>query len=530
MQNCYIYCRVSTEEQADKGYSLDAQEKLCRDFAVRSGFNVIGVFRDEGKSGKTLERPALQEMLSRCGDADSLVAVIVQETDRLARNTKDHLTIKSVLQKAKVNLISVAQPMLDDSPEGKMIDTILASVNQFQSDINGRKTKRGMQERFEQGWWPGLAPLGYINVKDKNNFDKNIIERDPDRWDLIKEVFMLFLSGRYSVEMINNILYDKGLCAKGGQKLSLSVIFNMLNNPFYAGLMRWDGREQIGKHVPMISMADHNKIANILKSHLLNGSRKRIHNFLLRGFVYCNICGHRYTAEKHRMKKSYYHCASKGVHSNQFQHIETSLLEDEIADQFKTIHFSDEFIDQLIQKLHKLYRQQKHDTRSEKDILINQQHAIEIKRDRAEEKLLNGILSDADFIRLRARFNAEILNIQKQIDDLDDQHNIDMDTLRIVLDFCKNVYKTYIKASATAKRHYLSFFWEKFLVEDKHIVKAVPTKLISDLLKERSVIIRDDWYPRLELIITLSNSVRLQDLRSRIEEINKLQTTSQSIS
>src|SRR6185295_5027524 len=121
------------------------------DFAERNGLHVAGVYRDEGKSGTTLDRPALKDLLARCGEANSIGAVIVQETDRLARNTHDHLTIRAVLQKAGVKLVSVAQPMLDDSPEGKMIDTILASVNQFQSDISGRKVRKALQEKFDQG-------------------------------------------------------------------------------------------------------------------------------------------------------------------------------------------------------------------------------------------------------------------------------------------------------------------------------------------------------------------------------------------
>lgn len=66
MNNCFIYCRVSTEEQADRGYSLDAQEKHCRDFAERNGYKVLGIYRDEGKSATNLDRSALQELLSRC--------------------------------------------------------------------------------------------------------------------------------------------------------------------------------------------------------------------------------------------------------------------------------------------------------------------------------------------------------------------------------------------------------------------------------------------------------------------------------
>jgi len=191
MPNALIYCRVSSEEQAQKGFSLDTQEKYCGEFAKNNGYKVGGVFRDEGKSATTLNRPALKDILSECQRNKSIDALIIQETDRLARNTKDHLTIKALLQKSNVKIISVAQPMLDDSPEGNMIDTILASINQFQSDINSRKTKKGLQEKFDQGGWPGWAPLGYINVdvETGDGRTRKIIKKDPERWNLIKEVF-----------------------------------------------------------------------------------------------------------------------------------------------------------------------------------------------------------------------------------------------------------------------------------------------------------------------------------------------------
>ena len=96
MPNALIYCRVSTQEQAEKGYSLDAQEKLCCNFAKNNGYKVVNIFRDEGRSGTNLNRPALKDALSKCQQDKSIKALIIQETDRLARNTKDHLTIKAL--------------------------------------------------------------------------------------------------------------------------------------------------------------------------------------------------------------------------------------------------------------------------------------------------------------------------------------------------------------------------------------------------------------------------------------------------
>lgn len=524
MPNCFIYCRVSTEEQADKGYSLDTQEKLCRDFAKRSDYKVVTVYRDEGKSGTNLERPALQELLSRCTGNTSIDAVIIQETDRLARNTKDHLTIKAVLKKAGTKVISVAQPMLDDSPEGMMIDTILASVNQFQSDINSRKTKRGMQERFEQGWWPGQAPLGYINVETLGNNEDGrstrIIKKDPERWELIKEGLHLYLNGSYSADAINDILYEKGLRTKLGKKVSRSVISKALRNPFYAGLLHWNGQKRVGKHEPMITTTEHSRILEIIESHNLYACRRRKHDFLLRGAVYCNICGHRYTAEIHHKKdKVYYHCAVAKTHTNRRQNVEAAVLELEVEKQFKTIQFSEKFAQQIIEQLRTVYLDKRKSTGCQKQVLYNQKKAIEARRDKAEEKLFDGVISDQDFMRFRTRFTEELGRIQEQIEKLDTQEEINLDVVQEVLRLSRSIYQAYKMADYELKRQYLGLFWVKFLVQDKKIVEAIPTDLIKDLLREQKVIIRSGWQPSPTLIITIENKKYMQDLKERLQKI-----------
>jgi site-specific DNA recombinase len=505
MQKALIYCRVSTDEQAQEGYSLDAQEKYCRQFAQNNGYDVFGVYRDEGKSGTKLDRPALQDLLARVQQDKSINAALVQETDRLARNTKDHLTIKALLQKADVKLISVAQPMLDDSPEGNMIDTILASVNQFQSDLNGRKTKKGLQQKFDSGWWPGWAPLGYVNVGSGDNpngeGERKIIKKDDQKWNIIKEGFKMYLTGRYSVEHINDELYQKGLRSKTGKRLSHSIMTSTLKNPFYAGIMKWNSQEKNGNHPPMISVNQYKRIIDIMNSHNQYACRRRKHNFLLRGFVFCNMCGQRYTAEKHRKKKDYYHCATMNGHSNQGQNVEIGELESQIEQEFKNIQFSDDFILLVLKRLKDLYLLQ-HETLAQKtQILYNQKKAVEVKRDKVEEKLLAGVISDDDFARLRNKFRAELDGIQNQIDELNSQREYDVDVIQEVVKLTRNIYKTYQTAPFELKRQYLGLFWERFLVQDKRIVKTVPTKLITALLKEQKVIIESNWLPTPTAII-----------------------------
>jgi len=488
MERVLVYCRVSSAEQIE-GFSLDTQEKFCRKFADDNGYEVAEVFKDEGRSGTNLERPALQDMLAKCQEEGGYSAILVQETDRLARNTKDHLTIRAVLKKIGVKLISVAQPMLDNSPEGIMVDTIIASVNQFQSDVNSRKTRKGMQARFDSGWWPGLAKLGFLN--QEVNGDRIIVD-DPQKWLLIKEALKMYLQSNYSAIVISDILYEKGLTSRNGKKISNGIMINILKDPFYAGLMRWNGQEKIGNHNPMITIEEHKQILTIMAAHNQHACRRRIHNFLLRGFVFCGICKQRYTAEKHRKGKcvDYYHCAARvKKHSNGGQNIEVEELEEMVEEKFKGLQFSQKFIGLIIGSVKNFYKSKTVEVNKQKLALFNKKTGIEKKREVAENKLIAGTLTDNGFIRVRDRFEAEIASIQKQIYELEHKHNIDIDVVRQILALTRNIGESYKKASPEVKRLYLSLFWEGFWVKDKQIVEAKPTQLIQKLVEEKAVII-----------------------------------------
>jgi DNA invertase Pin-like site-specific DNA recombinase/transcription elongation factor Elf1 len=487
IKKALAYCRVSSQEQTE-GYSLDTQEKFCRKFADDNGYKMVEVYRDEGKSGTSLNRPALQDLLAKCQEDKDINAVVVQETDRLARNTKDHLTIRAMLKKAGIKLISVAQPMLDDSPEGNMIDTILASVNQFQSDINSRKTKKGLQERFDSGWLPGWSPLGFIKKELENG--KSIVVPDPEKWNLVKQAFKMYLTGNYSVVQITEKFFKQGLRSKTGVKVPYSIMTDTLRNPFYAGLMRWNGQEKMGKHKPMITLEEHRQILTIMDAHNYHACRRRKHNFLLRGFVFCDICGQRFTADRHRANKisDYYHCSARSIeHSNKDQNVETDNLEEQVEGAFKNIQFSREFINLVIQKVKTFYQEKRKESESQKRILLNKKSNFEEKRKVAEEKLMDGTLPDEDFVRVRGRYKNELDNLQGTIAELENKHEIDVDTAREVLMLSRNIYKAYKKAPYEIKRLYLSFFWDKFLVKDRKIVKAKPTELIEVLLRNNKI-------------------------------------------
>jgi len=217
MKIALVYARVSTDEQAEEGKSIETQIKLATKWTKDNGYVIAenGIYKDEGKSATTLNRQALKDMLARCIGDEHIDIVLVQDTDRLARNTLDHLTIKSILKKKEIQLISISQPMLDDSPEGTLVDTIIASVNAFFSQLTGRKVSKVLEEKAQMGWYPGgRPPIGYKNIENPNpesTLDEKIIAIDQSTAPYVKKMFEMYLTNSFNVQQIADWLNKKGV-------------------------------------------------------------------------------------------------------------------------------------------------------------------------------------------------------------------------------------------------------------------------------------------------------------------------------
>ena len=122
-----LYPRVSSLKQLDND-SLSTQRREMQRVAMRDGYEVVRVFEDRGRSAKTTDRPALQEMLTWIsGHPGEIYAILVYAFDRAARNLEDHLALRSSLNRQGVRLLSVTQPVSDD-PHGRLLEHIQAAV------------------------------------------------------------------------------------------------------------------------------------------------------------------------------------------------------------------------------------------------------------------------------------------------------------------------------------------------------------------------------------------------------------------
>ena len=158
-----VYLRVSTEEQVDN-YSLETQETGCIQEAQRRGFKILQIFKEEGKSAKTIQgRPMLLELLALCSKRQREIdAVIIYRVDRLARQTIDYLQIRARLARMEITVISVNEPT-GDSPMDKLTETLLAGIAQFENEVRSERSKQGLRARFLSGLSNGLVPIGYLH-------------------------------------------------------------------------------------------------------------------------------------------------------------------------------------------------------------------------------------------------------------------------------------------------------------------------------------------------------------------------------
>lgn len=336
-----IYTRVSTDEQAKNGLSLEGQEKAARDYCRQEGLEVAEIFTDAGESAKTANRPQLIAAVAYCKDHyKDIDYFVVWKLDRFARNTEDHVIIDSQLQKLGIQLRSVTEP-ITDTPLGNLTKTMLAGFAQFDNDVRAERSSNGVKRRIEQGGWPHMAPVGYTNIKD--SLGRPTLAK-TEQADLIGGWLREFLKGGHTSRDMSQMAWDIGIRSKQGKRLSYQQTCNMLRNPIYAGLVYSKMIEAPikGLHEALITFEEHEEILDKLEGrqkskHAVKGTQA----WPLRGgFIKCADCGESITGSSPKGRsKNYpkYHCAkcrsrtvghTVSVDRDRLHHEFEALLED----------------------------------------------------------------------------------------------------------------------------------------------------------------------------------------------------------
>ena len=350
MKTAVIYIRVSTEEQAKHGFSVETQTNTCLDFAQNQGYSVKRIFIEEGLSAKDLNRPEAQKLLKYCDDSKNKInAIIIWRLDRLSRfNVDYHGTIRPILINHNIKLLSATE-FNADTIEGEYMRNIMMCNAEYELSLIRFRTKENMRTIAKGGRRPAKAPIGYLNIEDENK-NKKIVP-DKATAPFIKLAFELYSSGMYSFKSLAEQLYLEGFKhPKTSEKFPPRKIDWLLHNPFYIGRFEWSGEWYEGTHTPIISK----ELFYRVQSRFSEFDRTKKHNvkFAYTGLIKCAECGCYLTAEFKRGKNKkghyiYYHCAnSKGAHKSLKCHREEKF-DNTFANIIDSIHLEKEHTERL---------------------------------------------------------------------------------------------------------------------------------------------------------------------------------------
>ena len=317
----FLYARKSSESEDRQVQSIDDQINRLQKLAQDLSLDVKKIYIEAKSAKKPNNRPIFDEMLQRIENGEA-EGVLCWQINRLSRNPVDSGKLSWLLQQGILKAIQTIdrQYLPDDNVLLFSVESGVA--NQFILDLS-KNTKRGMLSKLEKGWKTGVAPMGYLN--DREN---KIIIKDLERFNLIRKMWDLMLTGNYTPPKILDIANKEwGYITRktkrmGGNPLSRSGIYKVFTSIFYAGIIESNKMQYKGQHEAMVTLEEYDRVQMILGRK--GKPRPKHHEFAFTGSIRCGVCGCLYTAEtKNRLLRSgeirphtYYHCTRKTTKIN----------------------------------------------------------------------------------------------------------------------------------------------------------------------------------------------------------------------
>lgn len=317
MENCVIYPRFSSHGQNEQ--SIEAQIRICKEFAKSKGLNVVNIYPEKAKTGTNDNRPAFQRMIA---DAQSgaFQYIIVYMMDRFARNRRDSILYKEMLkEKYGIRVLSALEPITDDEG-GEFYEMFLEWNAEKYSKRLSKRVRDGLDTNVEEGLYcGGILLFGYrLNTEPvpgkTNKFVKRIAVND-DEASVVRFIFESYDKG-VSKKDIAAELNRQGHRLKG-KPFTNKVFDNWLLNEKYTGEFTFGGRRCSNMYPKIIDKALFERVQNRLRKnkYVAGGMATAKIPYLLTGKLFCGHCGTDMVSDggtsRNGVKHYYYACKKK---------------------------------------------------------------------------------------------------------------------------------------------------------------------------------------------------------------------------
>ena len=308
-----LYLRVSTQEQADEGYSIGEQDERLKNYCKAMQWSIFKVYVDPGYSGGNINRPGLQDLIKDV-EAGLLEKVVVYKLDRLSRSQYDTLyLIEKVFLANNTDFVSMTESFSTNSSLGRAMIGFLAVFAQLEKDKINERMMDGKAGRAKSGKWHGgsTEPIGY-------DYDPKTELLNVNKYEAmqIRELYDLFLRGT-PLRAIERIFKEKGYSHKHGT-WDPKTMRRVMRNKIYIGYIKHRDQWYPGDHDPIISEEIFNKAVKLLddraEQYKLSGVKPGAQTTYLGGLLICKHCGGKYTKQangRQRPKPLWYMCYSR---------------------------------------------------------------------------------------------------------------------------------------------------------------------------------------------------------------------------
>lgn len=493
--NVVGYLRVSTLEQAEVGFSIEAQEDEIKRHCEQHNLNLLGIFCDAGITGTSIKkRKDFQRMLSVIANSKEIYGtqvegVLVWKLSRLSRSMTNLVNILDYFDKYSVSLKTISEGIDTSTQAGKsfiLMSGIMAEVERENIVSNCRL---GMKKRAKNGKANGGRTLGY---KHNSNKDLEIIEEEAV---IVREIFRMFTEENWGYKKIATQLNYMGYKTIKGKDWSINGVKQVIDNPIYVGYIRW-GRYQFwekkrragktddyvfvkGLHTAIITEGTWEKTKQIREIRGKKPEKVFEGNFLLTGLLKCPMCGASMVA--HKVKKRnrpgeyhrYYACGdytNKGIKTCRTNLVHADYAEDYVLREIKKLVNDPEIVKSIVKKLKKSNDVDTEPMRQELKRIKNELEGIEAEKEefyntkRKKKITMSTYTKSMELLeKEEGKIKEKQLKIKGELNNIESQGTLETDFVQRVL---QNFIKMFEVADIKQRKQLLHSLIDKIAVNE----------------------------------------------------------------
>lgn len=482
-KNTVVLARVSSQDQEQTGYSLDAQYKLSRDYCTRKELIVVKEFLLTENASSPEKRKIFRQMMQFAAiKKNNVTHIVVEKADRYTRNFKDAVLLDEWLAaNDERRLHSIKEDIIlhvNAKSDVKFMWNINIAAAKRHTDNLREEVKKGYLEKLAQGWLPDSPPPGYMNVKGNG---KHVYHApNPETKSIVVRAFKKYLEPGESLASIVQFLERSGLRNRNGQPHNKTRVHKILRNPYYIGIIRYDGKEYPGAHQPIISKDLFERVQK--KIHGNKPSRYRHHNPVFKGIIRCKNCGGLVTWQPQK-GRFYGACQRTTEGCKGRKLLREDRVEAEVTAMLKQLVCpSQEIIQWVADTIH----DQQQDNIQEKEALcksINTQlERIERMDERLYDDKLSGDISPEKYAEKHTEFGRQKTELRQRLDTIDQSARNRLDHVLVLLELSQKAAQIYTTRTPEQKRLIITKLFDN-IQYDHNILSVRYTEFAKTIAK-----------------------------------------------